>query len=72
LNDPYGNLTARAAAVRRYFTPLPRFPRIIGIAIAALIGLILVLSGLGSSAFVSVVGLLALLLRRYMRWLLSP
>ena len=59
--DPYGNLTARAAAVRRYFTPLPRFPRIIGIAIAALIGLILVLSGLGSSAFVSVVGLLVLI-----------
>lgn len=58
MKDPYPGLTDRQASVRRYFTPPPEFPRIVRPAIAALIGLFLILVGLGGSAFISVVGLI--------------
>lgn len=54
--DPYKKLSPRQAAVRRYFTPTPRFPRIVGPAAAAVIGLILIVAGLGSAAPLTVIG----------------
>jgi hypothetical protein len=69
LTNPYKNLTPRQAAVRRYFTPTPRFPNIIGTAAAALAGLILIVAGLGSGAFLTVVGFAVLAIDA---WKVSP
>lgn len=77
MKDPYRNLTPRQAAVRRYFTPTPRFPRIIGVGITAAIGLILIIIGLGSSSILTVLGLVVLVaavwkasprILRYYKW----
>jgi hypothetical protein len=56
MRDPYDGLSPRQAAVRRYFTPPPDFPSIIKPAIAAGIGLILIVSGLGGATFITLVG----------------
>lgn len=60
MSNPYSNLTARQASVRRYFTPTPRFPRMIGTALLATIGLILFVVGLGSTIFIALVGVVIL------------
>lgn len=56
MRDPYEGLSPRQASVRRYFTPPPDFPPIIKPAIAAGIGLILIISGLGGETFITLVG----------------
>lgn len=59
MRNPYEDLTPRQASVRRYFTPPPAFPNIIRPTIVAAIGLVLMLVGLAGSAFIVVIGVIA-------------
>ncbi len=61
MNDPYAHLTPRQAAVRRYFTPTPAFPRVIGSSLVTVLGLILLLAAT-ASAFYAVAGLVVMFL----------
>jgi hypothetical protein len=56
MKDPYAHLTARQAAVRRYFTPTPTFPRVVVSSLVTVLGLLLLLSGV-ASAFYAIVGI---------------
>jgi hypothetical protein len=60
LREPYEDLTPRQAAVRRYFTPTPPFPNIVGAALLAFIGLIVLIAGLAGGSAIGLVGLIAL------------
>ncbi len=55
MKDPYAHLTARQAAVRRYFTPTPTFPRVILSSLVTVVGLLLLVSA-AASAFLAIVG----------------
>lgn len=61
MKDPYAHLTARQAAVRRYFTPTPAFPRVIVSSLVTLFGLILLLSA-AASAFYAIAGVVVIFL----------
>jgi hypothetical protein len=61
MKDPYAHLTAREAAVRRYFTPTPAFPRVIVSSVVTVIGFILLLSA-AASAFYAIAGLVVIFL----------
>src|SRR5579871_2310796 len=61
MKDPYAHLTARQAAVRRYFTPTPAFPRVILPSLVTVVGLILLLTA-AASAFYAVAGIVLVFL----------
>jgi hypothetical protein len=61
MKDPYAHLTAREAAVRRYFTPTPPFPRVILSSVVTLVGFILLLSA-AASAFLAIAGVIVIIL----------
>ena len=61
MKDPYAHLTAREAAVRRYFTPTPPFPRVIVSSVVTLVGFILLLSA-AASAFLAIAGVIVIIL----------
>src|SRR5271165_1615296 len=61
MKDPYAHLTARQAAVRRYFTPTPPFPRVIVSSLVTLFGLVLLLSA-AASAFYAIAGVVVIFL----------
>ena len=61
MKDPYAHLTAREAAVRRYFTPARPFPRVIVSSLVTVFGLILLLAA-AASAFYAVVGVVVIFL----------
>jgi hypothetical protein len=61
MKDPYAHLTAREAAVRRYFTPTPAFPRVIVSSVVTVVGFILLLTA-AASAFYAIAGLVLIFL----------